>query len=32
MCPNNKQRHNHEVLGSVRIVEENGECHNHRFA
>ena len=32
MCPNTKQRHNHEVLGSVRIVEENGECHNHRFA
>ena len=26
------QRHVHEVLGSVKIVEEDGECHNHRFA
>lgn len=26
------QRHVHEVLGSVKIVEECGECHNHRFA
>ncbi|MGL4572217.1 MAG: YmaF family protein [Clostridium sp.] len=25
------QRHVHEVLGSVRIFDENGEAHNHRF-
>lgn len=32
MCPEKKQRHVHEVLGSVRVFDENGECHNHRFA
>ena len=26
------QRHVHEVLGSVRIAEENEDAHNHRFA
>lgn len=34
MCSdnNNNQRHTHEVIGSVRIVNANGEIHNHRFA
>lgn len=32
MRPKNKQRHNHEVVGSVRIFNEDGEAHNHRFA
>lgn len=31
-CHKNKQNHVHEVLGSVRIFNENGEAHNHRFA
>lgn len=26
------QSHVHEVLGSVKIFNENGEAHNHRFA
>ena len=33
--PNNekcdKQQHVHEITGSTAIVEECGECHNHRF-
>lgn len=28
-CKN--QRHVHEVIGSVRIAEENKDPHNHRF-
>ena len=27
-----RQKHVHEVLGSVKIYDEKGECHNHRFA
>lgn len=27
-----QQKHVHEVLGSVKIYDEKGECHNHRFA
>ena len=27
-----KQKHVHEVVGSVRVFNEDGECHNHRFA
>ena len=30
-CPE-KQKHVHEVVGSVMIAREDGECHNHRFA
>ena len=26
-----RQKHVHEVLGSVKIYDEKGECHNHRF-
>lgn len=28
----NKQRHVHEVLGSVQIAEPQDDPHNHRFA
>ena len=27
-----RQKHVHEVLGSVKIFDEKGECHNQRFA
>ena len=27
-----RQKHVHEVLGSVKIYDEKGECHNQRFA
>lgn len=30
-CPR-MQKHVHEIVGSTKIAEENGECHNHRFA
>lgn len=26
-----KQKHVHELTGSVRIFDERNECHNHRF-
>ena len=26
-----KQEHVHELTGSARIINECGECHNHRF-
>lgn len=26
------QTHTHEFLGSTKLVSENGEVHNHRFA
>ena len=25
------QKHVHELTGSTRIFDENGDCHNHRF-
>lgn len=27
-----RQKHVYEVLGSVKIFDEKGECHNQRFA
>lgn len=27
-----RQKHVHEVLGSVKIFDEKGECYNQRFA
>ena len=26
-----EQKHVHEILGSTAVVEECGDCHNHRF-
>lgn len=31
-CPFRKQKHVHEVLGSVEIAEPREDPHNHRFA
>ncbi|BCJ95755.1 hypothetical protein acsn021_33240 [Anaerocolumna cellulosilytica] len=31
-CNHNKQKHVHEVLGSVEIAEPQENPHNHRFA
>ena len=28
----NRQRHNHEIQGSVQIAERQDDPHNHRFA
>ena len=26
-----EQKHVHEITGHTRIINERGECHNHRF-